>query len=168
MSYVTRIVHTASCAALLAAACGGDVVSPGADAGPLDASIDHRGTVGDAADEQAHTEAGSPYDTCDASSGADASDGGCDTARIVLVHPAGTPCSSVGVGTFCNRLQFAFSGLDAAAVPAGFVCGRELGVSTCTWETPDGGGLTLDSSALSGACAATISFPGSEVECIVY
>ena len=168
MAHVARLAFAALCAAFLAPACGGDGVSSGADAGPLDASMDHRGPVGDAADESARTDAGPTYETCSVSSDANAPDGGCDSARIVLVHPAGTPCTGVGVGSFCNRLMFAFSGLDVAAVPAGFVCSHELGVSTCMWETPDGGGLTLDSSAFNGACAATISFPGSQVECIVY
>jgi hypothetical protein len=168
VAYVARFAFASCCAAFLVPACGDDSVSSGADAGPLDASMDRRGPVGDAADESARTGAGSTYETCSAPSDASAPDGGCNSARIVLVHPAGAPCTSVGVGTFCNRLMFAFNGLDAAAVPAGFVCDHELGVSTCTWGTPDGGALTLDSFAFNGACAATISFPGTEVECIVY
>lgn len=158
-------------AAFLVWGCGGESAPAGTDAGPVDATVNHHdGALPlDASDDSTSTDAGQTYDTCDASSNdAGAQDGGCDPAHIVLAHRANAPCSAVGVGTYCDRLQFSFGGLDASAVPAGFVCGHELGVSTCAWQTPDGGGQTLDTDALNAACAATVALPGTQIECIVY
>ncbi len=142
--------------------------------------VDSSVTVGaDAAGCLSYDAATAPLVVCDGGTVATAPSGAaCDPARIIrAIDPKGASfpmCSALPKGAYCDALTFWITKeVDAAAVPAKFVCtDLQCGEKRCELPLTDAGDGpfqhgVLEDVSLEAACAATRAFPGVDISCFI-